>query len=218
MARPVKTRSYSSSVRAEQAAATRVRIVDAAGELFVRDGYARTTVKAIAELAGVAVDTVYAVFGSKPRVLTALVDARLSGPPSAPPVENVTDRPQAQAVRAETDQRRQLQLFAADIASISERVRPIFEIMRTASAVEPEMATVFAEMDASRLANMTRVAGWLASQGDLSVSVERAGEIIWALASPDVARMLCDVRGWTNEAYAGWLATSIAAAVLRAEP
>jgi len=77
--------------------------------------------------------------------------------------------------------------------------------MRTASAVEPEMAAIHAEMDAYRLRNMHQAATWIAARGPLRVDVDQAGEIIWAVASPDVARMLCDVRGWTSGRYAEWL-------------
>src|SRR3954470_24285911 len=153
MAKPVNKRSYSSAVRQEQAAQTRTRILEAAGDLFASNGYGRTTVRAIADAANVAVDTVYAGFGTKARVLTALIDLRLA---PAAGVANVMDRPEAQAVRNDADQRRQLHAFARDIAAISARVRPVYEILRTASTVDPEMATVHAEMDRYRLANMRR--------------------------------------------------------------
>lgn len=201
MAKPVKKRSYSSTVRKEQAAQTRTRIVEAAGALFTAHGYARTTIREIADAANVATDTVYAVFGTKARVLTALVDARLA--PAGD--DNVTDRAEAQAVRVESDPRRQIHLFARDIAAISTRVRPVYEILRTASAVEPEMAAIFTEMDGYRLRNMRRFARWLAASGPLRVPVSQAAETIWALASPDVARMLCDERGWSERRYAAWL-------------
>jgi len=71
------TRKYSSPLRDEQAARTRSRILDAASDLFLERGYGRTTMKDIADSAGVARDTVHAVFGSKARVLTALIDLRL---------------------------------------------------------------------------------------------------------------------------------------------
>jgi AcrR family transcriptional regulator len=204
--KPVKKRPYSSPVRQEQAAQTRARILDAAGRLFESGGYARTTIVAIAEQADVASDTVYAIFGSKSRVLTALVDQRLA---PAGDVRNVLDRPQAQAVRDEPDQRLQLQAFARDMAAVSARVRPIYEILRTASAVEPEMAAIHAEMDAYRLRNMRQATDWIAAHGALRVDAERAAEIIWVLASPDVARMFCETRGWTADRYAEWLADTL---------
>jgi AcrR family transcriptional regulator len=207
MPEPVKRkRAYSSVVRREQAAQTRARILDAAADLFLAEGYARTTIRAIAELACVAPDTVYATFGSKARVLTAVIDRRLVPDDS---VANVTERPEAQAVRAERDQRHQLELFAEFITAISSDLRPGFEILRTASAVEPEMAAVFKEMDEFRLQNMYRYAEWVAARGPLRVDTRRAGEIMWAFASPDVGRMLCDELGWTQAQHADWLADAL---------
>jgi AcrR family transcriptional regulator len=199
-------RKYSSVVREEQAARTRTRILDAASELFLEHGYAGTTMKDIAAQADVARDTVHAIFGSKARVLTALIDQRLVPDDS---VANVTQRPDALAIRDEVDQRQQIELLARFIAGISTELRPVFEILRTASAVEPEMAKVFEEMDRFRLKNMQTYARWIAARGSLRVSTRRAGEMIWALASLDVARMLCDEIGWTESQHARWLADTL---------
>ena len=205
------SRKYSSPVRDEQAARTRARILDAASELFLERGYAQTTMKDIADLAGVARDTVHAVFGNKARVLTALIDLRLVPDDS---VANVTERSDAVAIKDEVDQHKQIELFATFITSISTQLRPTFEILRTASAVEPDMAKVFAEMDRFRLQNMHTYAKWIAARGRLRVSTRRAGEIIWTLASPDVARMLCDELGWTQAQHARWLADTLTRALL----
>lgn len=199
-------RKYSSAVREEQAARTRARILDAASKLFLERGYARTTMKDIAAQADVARDTVHAIFGSKAQVLTALIDLRLV-PDGA--VLNVTQRPDAQAIKNEADQRRQIELFAKFIAGISTELRPVFEVLRTASAVEPEMGKVFEEMDDFRLKNMQTYSTWIAARGPLRVNTRQAGEIIWALASPDVARMLCDELGWTESQHARWLADTL---------
>ena len=206
MATVKRSRAYSSSVREEQAARTRVRILDAASELFLDRGYARTTMQEIADGAGVARDTVHAVFGSKARVLTALIDQRLVPDGS---VANVTESAEGVAIREETDQRRQIQLLARFLAGMSTRLRPIFEILRTASAVEPEMASVFAEMDRFRMKNMQTYATWLAARGPLRMSTRRAGDTIWALASPDVGRMLCDELCWSQAQHERWLADAL---------
>ena len=206
-----RSRKYSSVVRDEQAARTRERVLDAAGELFLDQGYARTTMQGIADRAGVARDTVHAVFGGKARVLTALIDQRLV-PDGA--VANITETTGARAIRDETDPRKQIELFAQWISEISTRLRPVFEILRTASAVEPEMADVFTEMDRFRMQNMQVYAKWFAARGPLRVTTRKAGEIIWALASPDVARMLCDELGWSQARHAGWLADTLARTLL----
>jgi AcrR family transcriptional regulator len=211
MAKPVKTRPYASPLRQEQAAQTRARILDAARALFERDGFARTTVKAIAAAAKVAPDTVYATFGTKVSVLTVLIDRELT---AGADVASVTDRREAHAVRDELDQREQLRLFTRDIATVLERVRPVYDILRNASAVDADLLAVRREMDNYRLKQIRKVAGWLAARGPLRVDVDRASEIIWAIASPDVARMLCDARNWTVDDYAAWLEDTLAHTLL----
>ena len=205
MKKPVK-RKYNSRIRQEQAEQTRARILEAATKLFFENGYARTSIRAIAEEAGVAADTIYATFGSKVRVLTALIDKRLV-PDGA--VASVRDRPDVQAIRTEQDQRRQLEMFAEIFTKISGDLRPVFEILRTASAVEPESAAVLREMESYRLQNMRLYAGWIAERGALRCDAERAGEIMWTLASPDVGRNLCDELGWTQAQHAAWLAETL---------
>jgi len=204
-------RKYSSPVRDEQAARTRVRILDAAAELFLERGYGRTTMRDVAERAGVARDTVHAAFGSKAQVLTSLIDLRLVPDDS---VTNITERQDAQAIKSELDQPTQIELFAKFIAGVSTHLRPVFEILRTASAVEPEMGKVFEDMDQFRLKNMHVYAKWIAARGPLRVPTKRAGEIIWALASPDVARMFCDELGWSEAQHAQWLADALSRTLL----
>jgi hypothetical protein len=139
-------------------------------------------------------------------VLTALIDLRLVPDGSAP---SARERPEALAVKDEVDQRKQIERFANFMAGISTELRPVFEILRTASAVEPEMAPVFEEMDRFRMDNMQTYAKWIAARGPLRVSTKKAGEIIWALASPDVGRMLCDEIGWSQAQHARWLSDTL---------
>ena len=206
----VKSRRYNSPLRREQAGRTRQRILDAAGELFVSRGYGTTSIRHIAEAAQVAPDTVYATFGSKARLLTALLDVRL-----APMGEtSVLDRPEIARLRDEQDPRRFLRLFARDYAAMSERVRPVSEVLRTAKAVEPEMAAVREEIEGYRYEYVRTIVQWLARRTKLRVPVERAAQIVWTLASPDVGRMLCDVQGWTMAEYARWLEETLIAGLL----
>lgn len=200
MAEPVK-RAYTSSLRQEQAAQTRSRILDSAATLFLTKGYPSTTIREIAEGAGVAVDTVYATFGAKVRVLTALIDRRLAPAGQT----SVLERPETLAVRDEPDPHRQIRLFADEIAHISERVRPMFEMLRVAAAVEPEVASVYRKMEAQRARNMRQATDWIAANASLRLPVDRAADIVWTLTSPDVARLLCDLQGWSTSDYADWL-------------
>jgi hypothetical protein len=126
----------------------------------------------------------------------------------------VAERPEFLALADEPDQRRLLKAFARDWVAISERARPVSEILRTAKAVDPEMATVRSEMERNRHRYMHTIAELLADRGPLRVDVDRAADIIWTLASPDVGRMLCDDRGWTAGDYADWLEATLAASLL----
>ena len=210
MTEPVKTRRYRSRLRQEQAALTRRRILDAAGELFVRQGYGTTSIRQIADTSAVAPDTVYATFGSKARLLTAVLDIRLAPGGEA----SILDRPEVHRLREERDPRQFLRAFARDYAAMSERVRPASEVLRTAKAVEPEMAVVREEIEGYRFEFMRTVVEWLADITTLRTSVERAAQIVWTLASPDVGRMLCDVQGWTSDEYAAWLEETLAETLL----
>src|SRR5215472_18631580 len=210
MAKPVKTRTYNSPARREQAARTRQRILESAADLFVRQGYGTTSIREIAGAARVAPDTVYATFGSKARLLTALLDIRLAPGGQT----SILDRPEMQAILAEPDPRQLLRLFARDYAAMSERVRPVSEVLRTAKAVEPEMAAVREEMEGYRFQYVATIVRWLAERARLRVPEGRAAQIVWTLASPDVGRMLCDVQGWTTGEYAAWLEETLAAALL----
>jgi AcrR family transcriptional regulator len=160
-------------------------------------------VRQIADAAGVAVDTVYATFGAKPRILTALIDARLSGGTGS---ANVMDRPEALAVRDEPDQRRQVQLLAHYLADVVTGVGPVFEMLRSAASVEPTMAEVYAEMQGYRLKNMRRAIDWIADRGPLRLPAPRAAETLWAFVAPDTARLLMHGQGWSTKQYAEWLA------------
>ena len=196
-------RPYSSQVRDEQAARTRVRIVQAADELFRERGYGGATMKDIAERAGVARDTVHAVFGTKARLLPAIVDLRLVPDES---VLNVADTPEAQAVMNETDRFRQIERFGQFITKLNIALRPVFEVLRSAAPSEPAVAQMLATLEENRMRNMQRYATWFAARGPLRMSTRKAGETIFAIVSPDVGRLLCDDLGWSQKQHAAWVA------------
>ena len=126
-------------------------ILDAAHELFVATGYAATTIQAIAERAGVAVQTVYAVFGNKRELLRQLIERTITGDDEPLPI---TERAEAQAVAAEPDARRRAELDAALSRSITERVAPIVRVANEAAASDPELAAMMEAVKAARRKEM----------------------------------------------------------------
>jgi AcrR family transcriptional regulator len=201
-------RTYDSSLRKQQARQTRMKILDAAQRLFAQRGYATSTVEAIASGAGVAVDTVYAIFGSKREVLKSLLDVRVGGDDA--PIE-VLDRPGPQAVRAERNQVRQLSEFARDVTGIIERVRQVDDIIRGAAAVDADVAALRARVQESRFQSMRKFVSWVAANGPLrgGLTQEDAAAIVWTLTSPEVHGLLRVARGWSKERYSTWLRESL---------
>lgn len=209
MSGPVKRRPYSSRLRAEQAAATRARILASARELFVDVGYPQTTLGDVAAAAGVAGDTVLHVFGSKKALLQAVLDVVVGGDDAD---VQVLDRDEPQAMRRETDQRRQIAMFSAGMARQVERIRPLDDILVAAAAVDADARQLRDDIQLrQRRAAMTMIATWVAANGKLrdGLSVGNAGDIIWTLTSPEVHRLLRDHCGWDIGKYQVWLRDSL---------
>lgn len=214
MAEPVNPkRRYQSARRSAQAADTRSAVLAAARTLFVDTGWQKTTIAAIARVAGVSAETIYAVFGSKTALLEALVAQAIRGAqPQTPLLEQAGPR----AIAAETDQRHQLDIFARDIAQVLSRVAPLVAVVRSAAEGDPELSALYRQLHAGRRRNLDAVAGALLANGALRAGLDRdaATSAIWRLASPELFLLLRDVDGLDTEAYAGWLAVTLAATLL----
>jgi AcrR family transcriptional regulator len=204
-------RSYSSARREAQARETRRAILDAAHDLFVATGYAATTIQVIAERGGVAVQTVYAVFGSKRELLRQLIERTIVGDDDPLPI---TERTAAQSLAAEPDARRRAELDAAMSRSITERIAPIVRVAAEAAASDPELAAMMDSVKAARRQDMTAAARILAGPDRLRLDEEEAAATLYVLYSPQVADMLIGDYGWSPERYEKWLARMILEAVL----
>ena len=212
---PVKSRRYDSTRRREKARENRVAILDAARRLFLADGYARTSIAAVAKGAGVSPDLVYRHFGTKKGLVVELLNYAVTGELEAP---KVLDQESVRAVLAEPDQRRQVAMFAGDVAGRIGRAQPIDDVLRSAAEVDPEVARLHATMHRTRLRNLRELVEAVASHGPLraGLDVETATATVWVLAGPDTRRQLVDRVGWTQEQYAAWLHDALEAYLLGA--
>jgi TetR/AcrR family transcriptional regulator, regulator of autoinduction and epiphytic fitness len=199
--------------RARKALQTRHRVLDAAEALFTRDGYAATTMTAIADEADVAVQTLYAVFGNKRTILTELIDARVKGDDR---FGSLPDGQDWQAMEREADPRRQLALFAAIAARIGSRSAPINEVMAAAAAADPEIAAIYQQQRQQRYRDERRLARSLARKRALraDLSEAQAADIIWAIATTRTYRALVGERNWSTDQYERWLADLLSGALL----
>jgi TetR/AcrR family transcriptional regulator, regulator of autoinduction and epiphytic fitness len=201
-------RTYNSSRRKEQALQTRRQIIEAARNLFVERGYAGATIDVIAQNAGVAPETVYATFGSKRAILAKLFEVSLVGDDLPTPL---LERQGPQEVMCETDQHRQVELFAADIYNIMSRVAPLFDVMRVAAKTEPEIAEMLEKILNTRVQGMMAFVRALMKNGPLrpGVTPEKAAETVWTLTSAEVFALLKTNRGWSEEKHKHWLVDSL---------
>jgi AcrR family transcriptional regulator len=187
------------AARAERAAATRRKVLDAAVPLFVERGYLETTVAALAAAAGVAVQTLYLSFGGKAAVLEAALDRdRPTGWPAG--AAAAPDGPSALA--------RHVTATAADVA----RRHPLTAVLRAAAA-DPEPAALLAAERAAALARHAAAVDELADRPGFTVqvSLQRATESMAALLAPETYELLVAGQGWTVPDWSEWAVRHLSA-------
>ncbi len=211
MADAVKTRrTYRSPRRKEQAQQTRERILQAAYELFSERGYGGATIAAIAERAGTAAETIYAVFDNKPRLLGEVVRASIRGDESVPVIE----QPGPLAIMAMTDQREQLRGYALDASLRHERGRPLVDVFAGAARSIPLLNDLSASLREQRWDNLSTFVDAVLANGPLRVGRDEAVDTIWTIGSAEVHGLLTEHRGWSADRYAAWLEETLVQALL----
>ena len=217
MADPVKpARSYDSPRRREQAAATRRRILDAARELFERDGFVATSMAAVAAAAGVSLKTVYLVFDTKSGLLRALWHLLLRGDEGDQPVG---ERDWFAEVLREPDPERQLRLNMRNSRVVKRRAGALLDVIRDAASADPDVGALWARIQTEFHANQRSVVQSLADKRALKpqLDVDAATDILWAINHPSFYGLLARERGWSPERYETWAADLLCSQLL-AEP
>ncbi len=201
MSQPVK-RSYDATRRRAQARETQRVVLRAAHDLFVEQGYGRTTIAQIADRAGVSPETIYATFKNKATVLHRTWDVTVGGDDEAVVFH---ERPEAMAVRAEPDLARRLMMQAKLSTVTARRMTPFVRSVQGAAASEPSAKQMAAEIQRQRLDGISVMAGEAAATGQLKVSEDECRDILWAMTDGYLWHQLVVERGWTDEQYADWL-------------
>jgi AcrR family transcriptional regulator len=199
--------------RRNQARRTRRRIVAAAADLFVREGYAATTLDRIAAASGVAVQTVYFHFGSKRALLKQVVDVSSVGDDEPVPL---LERPWAEQFRTAADGPAALAAWMSMSREIFVRVAPLMRSVRDAAGTDPEMAEQWRVNQEQRYVAHRALAEALAEKGGLrpGLSVDDAADALFALISIEVYTLLTEERGWAPERWERWALSTAGAAVL----
>lgn len=209
------TRRYDASGRRARAAEGQTRIIEAATQVFLENGYAASTIAVIAERAGVAIETVYRAAPGKAGLLAAAVQVALAGGSEAArrPVE---DRTGIRRVIDEADPRRQLLAYAATQPGVWSRVGPLLRVLDEGARGDDELSRLKHTHEAQRLDGMRRFARLLAERQALRPGLdgERAADILWTLCAQSTFENLVTERGWTHHDFHIWLGDVLAAALL----
>ncbi len=215
MVEPVK-RQYDSSKRQEQARVTRARIRDAAKDLFIADGYAATTISAIAEAAEVSAPTVYAAFGSKAAILSETIDVALAGDDEA---VAIADRPEAAATASARTAGEAAALFARFATQILDRAGLLLRAADAAAQQDSGLYPLWLAGHRGRLADMKGAALGFATAGFLrdDITVDQAAELLWVHTDPSTYSSLRLILGWTSAQYEEWLRRTIETTLLRGQ-
>jgi AcrR family transcriptional regulator len=186
----------------------RAAVIDAARTLFFERGYGATTIEAISALSDVPPATVYRLFSSKRGILKALLDVSIAGDDEAVPM---ADRPPVRSLHAAPDPKEKVAGFVAIAAQVNSRTAAIYRILVSAAASDPDAASLLDELTRQRQEGQGGLARSLARAGALRPKLRErdAGDIIHALMSPEVYRLLVVDRGWPPERYETWLTETL---------
>jgi TetR/AcrR family transcriptional regulator, regulator of autoinduction and epiphytic fitness len=195
----------------------RAAVIEAARSLFLERGYGATTIEAISALADVPPATLYRLFSSKHGILKALLDISIVGDEEAVPM---ADRPEVRTLLSEADPRSKLAGFAKITAQLNSRVAPLYLVLVSAAGSDSDAAALLDELTRQRQTGQRRIARSLALAGALRPELRErdAADVIHALMSPELYRLLVIDRHWKSERYERWLTNTLADQLLASRP
>jgi AcrR family transcriptional regulator len=208
-------RGYRSELRASQALETRRRIVAAAAELFIEQGFGAATLDAIAASAGVSRKTVFTAVGGKVELLRLALDWSIAGDDA--PVA-VVDRPEVQALLGLADPAQLLKRWARVLVEIDMRVAKLFAAIEAAATMDPAASAVFDGSNAQRREGARMIVDAVIEMHGLRAGLGRteATDLLWLLSDPVWYRRLVGTQGWSAARFEKWLAATLCEQVLGA--
>jgi AcrR family transcriptional regulator len=197
------TRRYDSTSRQVHARRNRNKILNAAERLFLSDGYAATTVAAIARAAGVSVETIYKTFGGKPGLVREIYERGLKG---RGPVSAYARSDEMR--EKESDPKTIMHNWGLLTAEVAGLVTPIRLLMRSAAVADQDIKSLLEQIDRERLERVQQHAHFLAGRGYLAegVSVAEATDVLWTCSSVEIYELLVLKRGWSPARFADFIA------------
>ena len=200
----------SEDVKRDQARTRLARraVIEAARILFRERGYAATTIEAVSERSDVPPATVYRLFSSKLGILTALLETSIAGDDRPLAVQ---DRPDVASLLTKGDPGAVLAGLAAITTAINQRTSDVYQVLTSAASSDPAAAELLGQIQQQRDQGQGRIARSLSRARALKPGLRErdAADLIHALMSPELYRLLVGDRGWTPERYERWLAMTI---------
>lgn len=186
----------------------------AAQSLFERQGYAATTMAAIAAEAGVALKTVYVAYETKSGLLRVLWHLLLRGDDGDVPMDR--QRWYRELIE-EPDPERQLRLMAHTSRVVKLRAAALMEVIRNAAPADPDIGELWRRIQSEFYELQRDIVEVLDEKGALRPGLDaaRAGDLLWTLNHPDVWQLLVVQRGWTPEQYEQWFGDAVRRELLR---
>ncbi|KJE20541.1 transcriptional regulator, TetR family [Frankia torreyi] len=203
MSDPVKdrpSRVKNRPSRAEKTRLTRRRIIAAAADLFLDQGYGATTLDQVAARAGVAVQTVYFHFGNKATLLKEALDVAAVGDDE--PVA-LLDRPWLEELTAEPDPVRVIELWTNGSREIMGRVAPLLAVVRGTVGTDPDLAAQWGVNEGQRRVAFRALADLLADRAALrpGLTVEDAADLAFLITSAENYIVATGTLGWSPERW-----------------
>ena len=200
-------REYHSPRRQEQARRTRERIIAAACDRFLASGYTAATMRGIANAAGVAVQTVELVFGTKRELLKAVIDVAIAGDGQPVPV---LQRAWARA-ESTTGVTEFLTIAGHAVRTVADRVAGLLAVVDEAASTDHEIAALARQLDVQRATTAAWIVTGIIERAPLRTGLrhEDAVDTIWLLMDPVVFRRLTRDRGWSPGHFQHWFTDSI---------
>jgi len=199
---PEHPRAYRSELRAQQALATRQRIIEASARLFATNGYQATTIAAIAREAGVSAETVKAA-ASKAALLIAAFEVTFSGS------EGKTSLADTEVAAGVLDLPDDVffDTVLTRIAAANARAHALWTVLLGAALSDPVVDEALQGILTHRAADNVQFVTELVRRGIAPAvpDAEAVAAAVSFLLSPEAYQQLVVQSGWTHDAYLAWL-------------
>lgn len=207
------SRSYSSPRREADAALTRTRIVDAAAFLFARDGYVATPIRAIAEEAGVSVQSVH-LAGPKSALLLAAFERTFAGDEGQ---HSFSERPAMREIAAIADFDEALERYVALLAAANARAAGIWRAFVAAADADPVVREASTALEQRRRSDMRLAAGLFVQRGVITpADVATVSDVLGFITAPASYLYFVEDSKWTSARYQRWMLEAITRLLLPA--